>query len=145
MNTFNPILIIFWVILGSITAYFAQKKGKNPYLWFTIGSLLGLVGLAILFFISAREKKKVFMFKRPHLKKPLSEMDIFFTKPDNLKKLWYYLDNDNKQFGPVSLDWLRKKWDDDVISSSSYVWHEELDNWKKIQDFFPKKVINKKK
>jgi len=43
--------IIFWytVFFASTTSYIALNKQFNPYKWFVIGAVTGVVGLIIIF------------------------------------------------------------------------------------------------
>ena len=43
--------IIFWytVFFASTTSYIALNKQFNPYKWFVIGAVTGIVGLIIIF------------------------------------------------------------------------------------------------
>ena len=137
MSTDSLWLMLLWITTGLIVANLANKKGRNPYLWFTIGTFLGILGLIILLFISPRnQQKNYFAKKKTTIRQPLSDIELFFYKnPSN--KLWYYLDNEHKQTGPVSLQRLNNQWKNEIINSSTYVWNEDMDNWKKIKEFFP--------
>lgn len=122
---FRPIMLVFAMIVGAFSAYYAYKKGKNPYLWFTIGFLFGIVGVFAFFFASmGKEKKK--MEKKP---RPVFRID------GPLDKLWYYFDRtDQTQQGPMSHDALTRAWKEGRIGLSTYVWHEELPDWKPLKE-----------
>tara|TARA_B110000116_G_scaffold212659_1_gene188672 strand:+ start:502 stop:672 length:171 start_codon:yes stop_codon:yes gene_type:complete len=49
--------IIFWytVFFASSTSYVALNKGFNPYKWFVIGAVTGIVGLIIIFIQPEKE------------------------------------------------------------------------------------------
>ena len=47
---------------------------------------------------------------------------------------WYYLDKENKLFGPMSLSELKQSWTDGHLTSASYVWNEDMDYWKHLED-----------
>lgn len=49
-------------------------------------------------------------------------------------RLWYYLDPEKKQHGPMSLNVLQKNILEGKIGKKTFVWHDELENWKKAQD-----------
>ena len=42
--------ILFWytIFFGSTTSYIALKKQYNPYKWFVIGFITGIIGLVII-------------------------------------------------------------------------------------------------
>ncbi len=116
-------------LLGAVCGFLAQKKGKNPYFWFFIGALFGLLGIFSLFFISSRERKQ-------KAEEKISHPAIQPPPPaPHTQRLWYYLDQTHKQFGPVSFSDLEKELSQGKIHSSTYVWNEDLENWKQVKDF----------
>ena len=117
METF---LVSFWFILGIICARMARKRGKNPYLFFSIGLLFGILGIAFLYFFG--QHKKVETVLQPTRITPTS-----FS-------LWYYINQENKTCGPVSFTVLEDELRIGVLNPSTYVWSEEFDHWKQIKD-----------
>jgi hypothetical protein len=140
----STMLTFFWITTGLLTAFLARRKGKNPYLWFTIGTLMGVLGLLFLFIYTHKKgKQKIYIPKtKKTIKKPLSDIELFFHKNAINNRLWYYLDKEHTQNGPVSLTWLNNHWQKGHINSSTYVWNEEMGNWKRIKEFFPKKELS---
>ncbi|MBN1914390.1 MAG: DUF4339 domain-containing protein [Parachlamydiales bacterium] len=119
----NLFLTIILLSLGFISAHIAQKRGKNPYFWFMIGFLFGLLGMVFLLF---SKKSKVFD------EKPLPpETSLLASLP---KVLWYYLDSQNKTLGPMSLQKLQEEWNLGKINPNTYVWTEDLETWKQLKD-----------
>jgi len=49
-------------------------------------------------------------------------------------KLWYYLDESNNQCGPMTLDALRNEWMEGKVKNTTFVWNEELPEWKPLQE-----------
>lgn len=128
---YSPYQIWVSLIVGTISAYLAWKRGKNPLLWFGLGALLGIFGL--LFLIYSKPAKKQ---QPPKQKKDPNTIDITpqFT-PEHKNKLWYYLGPGNQQEGPMSFDALSRAWRDGKINPKTYLWNEALDNWKPLSDF----------
>ena len=50
-------------------------------------------------------------------------------------KLWYYLDPAHEKIGPMSFQALNQEWKQGKITPTTYVWHEELPDWKPLQEF----------
>ena len=114
--------IIIYFILGTITAYFANKYNKNPYLWFILGMLFGIWGLLFLFFL-------IYKLKIPKKKINIEKVNIIKDS-----RFWYYLDGEHKKFGPFSLNKLKNLFSNNQISSKTYVWNKDLNDWKFLKD-----------
>ncbi len=113
-------LLVISFILGIIAANIAVKKGKNPYLWFSIGLLFGLLGVFILYFFN----------KPPPVQAPTQPLKV---APTSLT-LWYYLNKEHQQCGPITFMALKNELQAGELPPSTYVWSEELDNWQQIKD-----------
>lgn len=122
MDHISPIQIISAVIFGMIAAYLAHRNKKNPYIWFFVGFFFGLIGLFFLFFL-------------PKIKKQQQHPDPgpLFRGPSD--KLWFYLDPTHEQVGPVSFKAITEALIKGTISKSTYVWHEDLSEWKRVKEF----------
>ncbi len=120
MHVISPVLIIIYSLIGLISAYFAKKNGRNPYFWFSMGVFFGVLTLIVMFFINIRSKKA-----------PLQPVQAPAPIVDS--KLWYYLTND-KQMGPVSLNKLFLLLKEGQITFTTYVWNEELESWKFLNE-----------
>lgn len=127
MQALHPFLTLgISLLLGIVSAYIANRKGKNPYFWFFIGFLFGLIGIIFLLFRKAE--------KAPVLEEIVEEPVIETPKCVGHDKFWYFLDKDRKQCGPVSFESLKKEFTEGSLNTSSYVWNEEMENWKQIKD-----------
>jgi len=141
--------ILFWLLLGGICSRIAKKRNRNPLGWFFIGMLLGVIGLIILYVLPAKNEESLeeaspvpaamqsqenltFSTETEETLAP-SEMNQVIS-PSFEKKLWYYLDRENKQYGPMSFDNLKRVWKEDQITGTTYVWNEEMPDWKPIAD-----------
>jgi hypothetical protein len=112
----TPLMLAASFVVASISAYLAHKMGRNPYLWFGIGFFFGLFGAFAIFAIPKKAPAK-------------PKMPIF-TIDGPADKFWYYLDGQNTQKGPMSRDAIALAWKEGKIGPSTYVWHEELSEWK---------------
>jgi len=138
MDTFQWISSL---LLGATAVYYAKKRGKNPYLWFMLGFFFGLTGLLFLLFFprlkkSLRKKKT----DHPAFTQPQTQIQpspSLFLSPYPLNTIWYYLDSEMKQQGPVSLKKLEEMKRGGLVHSKTYVWNESLSQWKKWDEIFP--------
>lgn len=129
----NPILstpsaILIALATASVSAYFAHRRGSNPYLWFGVGFLFGALGIIALFLLPFPSKKKA-KTTPSIVPAPLPTI----LGPSN--KFWYYLDATHQQNGPMSLDALTSMWKEEKISLHTFVWHEDLSDWKRLEEF----------
>jgi hypothetical protein len=125
----KPIIIIFWILLGLLAAFIAKKKGKNPYFWFGIGLFFGVFGLLALWLIAPTIKKEEKKIEK------VIEKPSFFYQEENAQKLWYYVNENKEQIGPIQLGSLETLWEEGKISASTYIWTSDWPSWKKMEDF----------
>ena len=112
-------LMCLWIIQGAITAYIAHKKGRNPYLWFPIGCFFGVFGIMAIIFVKPVVRKQA---ETPQ-QAPVRRLPHF---------LWYYLDDQSKQHGPMSSNALETEVQQGKLSPSTYVWREGMAEWQKL-------------
>lgn len=110
------------MVMGGAGAYLAKQRKKDPVLWFFIGAFFGLLGVLYLYFFAKPTQKKIVA--------PLVQHPPVRQVPLAPQKYWYYLDQENQQFGPMSYDALNQAWKDGKVSVDTYVWNEDLENWK---------------
>lgn len=122
--SFSPLMLVSAAVFGAISSYLAYKSGRNPFGWFVIGFLFGVIGIFVIFFAAAAKKKPA----------PLQKREPIFTIQGPADKFWYYLDLQNQQQGPMSLDGLKAAWKQGKVSLSTYVWHEEMSDWKPLKE-----------
>lgn len=122
-------LIILWLCLGASTAYFANQRGRDPFVWFMIGMLLGFFGMLLLFLLppvaDAQQKMAPFEEKGE---------EFIIQNRDYLIKEWYYYDQDRVRQGPLTFDQVKALWKRGVLNEESFVWSEGLESWKKIEE-----------
>lgn len=125
MQTFLIILCNFLWALGC--GYYANKRGHNPTNWFVAGLLFGILALIVLFLLPARKKKEMVQSE------PILPI-LTILQPDHIGKLWYFIDEEKKQLGPMSFDALGKAWQEGKVREKTYVWNEAMENWREFQD-----------
>lgn len=126
--------LLIYIAFGTATAYFAAKFKKNPYLWFFIGIFFGVCGLIILFFLNYKKKKS---FEKKSFEKNIP--------PLISTKFWYYLNPENQSLGPFSINKLQNLFSEDKISKKTYVWNEDLKDWKLLKDIKEFSIFEKSK
>jgi hypothetical protein len=115
---------------GLISAYMAHRRGRNPVVWFFVGFAFGIAGIFAFFFAPSTLSKKQAAaspkpMPQPYLHGPIG-------------KFWYYLDSSREQQGPMSYDAISRIWRDGKISPDTWVWHEELPDWKPLHELVRK-------
>ncbi len=126
--------LILCGLIGWACSVQAQKRGRNPTYWFIGGLFFGIFALILLFLLPPLKKT------RAPAAKTASSIDITPTLglealfPSQTSKLWYYLDEQSQQFGPMSFEALRRSWSEGKLKLHTFVWNEELDNWKQFNE-----------
>jgi hypothetical protein len=118
------------LFMGSLAAFIAKQKRKDPFRWFFYGFLFGLLGVLYLCFFVKTEDEAVKQNTPPPQSSnpPLSEA-----------KFWYYLDTQSEKQGPMSFEALLQAFQEQKISNESYVWNEKLEDWKFLKDFLERR------
>ncbi len=140
---------------AALCAHFAQKRGRDPIVWFFLGILLGLLALILLFILppATREKpvgpietsaslpetglndsswdqgkgtKEEVVAPQAH---SLDPSDIPLVERD-----WFYLDADRTQVGPLLFADLQDQFKDGSVDSDTYLWSEGMKNWQYLKD-----------
>lgn len=140
------ISFIFLLVIASFTAYYANNKGRNPFIWFALGALLGIFAPLILLFLPNLNEEQGMGSGEPTMSvsRPDASLEHDDVPPptptlEELRlrkeedKLWYYLDQNHQQMGPVSIVALRELWNTGRLELISYVWSEGMDDWKKVE------------
>lgn len=113
-------LMCLWLIQGAISARLARRKGRNPYLWFTLGCFFGLLGILAIVFMKPVSRMRMLMPQAP-------------ITPRLPHFIWYYLDEASKQQGPLSSSALESAFREGKIQSTTYVWREEMPEWERFE------------
>jgi len=136
------------------TAYYAEKKGRSALGWFILGFILTIFALIVLYFLPPWKNEDVDKNsiiippstspdpKFPNQLDPLLPLPFELNKEENT--LWFYLDQNHQEIGPVSLIALRELWNRGLLELNSYVWAEGMEKWEKV-DQLPdlKSALNK--
>ena len=123
------VVVISWLLFGGVSSYFASQRGRDPFVWFLIGMLLGILGLLLLFLL-------------PPVTSTENEMPLEEEAPvtqieeprDHRMKEWFYLDQERNQVGPCSFSQLRKSWDEGKLTIATLVWSEGMEEWRKVEE-----------
>jgi hypothetical protein len=128
---------IFLSILLSLTlscgcSHLAKQRGRNPLNWFIAGLVFGIFALIVLFFLPIQRRREEASHSQtiPPQKNP----KLAVLTPSYEEKLWYFLDEQKSQIGPMSFNALSKAWAEGKIGENTYVWNELMENWQQLQD-----------
>ncbi|MBI3236671.1 MAG: DUF4339 domain-containing protein [Chlamydiales bacterium] len=92
--------------------------------------LFGILGLTALFLLPPIPSTIGLKKKPPPLVFPsLQILDSFQNST-----IWYYLDKEHNQLGPMSFEGISKAWEEGKIDRISYVWNERMENWKRLHE-----------
>lgn len=127
----SPATLIMAVVFGMTASYLASRKKWNPYLWFFLGFIFGIVGLFAVFMVPPKKKVRR---RAPAPKRTETPTPVLQGPSD---KFWFYLDASHAQVGPISYNAIVKALHQGQISKTTYVWHENLTDWKKASDLYP--------
>lgn len=119
------------LLIAIATGYLAKGRGRDPAGWVLIGLLLGIFALVLLYVLPNRahlDDAKVDLKDDQYLSIGSAPTKQGFYSSD-----WYYLDSDHRQYGPLSLDRLRDKWDEEVITQETLVWCEGMAEWSRVK------------
>lgn len=132
--------VILVGVIASLTAYYAHRQGRDPWLWMALGLLLGLIAPVILLFLSfskqnEEQSKEVtrHVYEDPPLQ--LSQPPLIEEKENVLpfaEKYWYYLDETHQQRGPVEETVLKELWKGGNLSTQTYVWSSGMEAWQTV-------------
>lgn len=125
------------ILLGIISAYIAFKKQRNPFGWFFVGFLFGLIGIVIAMIL------------------PPSDISGNYSNPNNSQKLeilseevkdkaentitppifetsdWFYLNENKKAIGPFNEENLIKTLLTKENRKEIWIWKKGMTDWQK--------------
>ncbi|WP_348663151.1 GYF domain-containing protein [Chlamydia vaughanii] len=147
---------LIYIILGFLAAYLAIRKNRNPIGWFLAGMCFGFFGIIILLVLPDLP---------PSNRDPTSDSDSEDDEPSNNvlhsiledasvtstpppvdqvpvdTEKWFYLDNERKNVGPLSLEnllaFLRNKENlskESINPEDVWVWKKGMSNWERVRN-----------
>ena len=134
---------LFVLLIAGITAYYARTKGRNPVLWFFITIFLGILAPILIFFLSLVNNDKKEDYPTMTRSNPDPALEHLAIPPmpaleakveEDENKLWYYLDENHEQIGPVSVIALKELWNRGQLELRSYVWTTGMPKWERVDD-----------
>ena len=123
--------IFIWFAVGMITANLAKQRGRDPYMWFFIGMLLGIFGILVLYLLpivkpgedTGEAKSEVIIVEEV----PQEPVQLFHLKD------WHCIDTAKEQKGPLTFRELKSLWSEGKLLPQSYVWTEGMLVWQPIE------------
>jgi hypothetical protein len=137
------LLLVLWIAFGVFTSNVARQKGRDPFIWFFIGCLFGWIGLILVFVLPRVEKSKEAPKWQSESNTAASKGEVIEVTPLLLKptqRLWFFLNKENEQQGPVPFTKLKELWAESVIKKETLVWAEGMTDWTAVaasEDLFP--------
>lgn len=125
---------LIFLTLGSICSYTAKQRGRHPTAWFFVGVLFGFLGLLCLYLLPSRKKIALpSNVGTPAVIVPQTDWKFAESSSSLPKQGWFYLDEANQQYGPMSLEGLKRAWSEQKASETTYVWNETMTDWQSVQ------------
>jgi hypothetical protein len=117
------IVILTWICIGAVCAYYAKQRGRRAPFWFFIGLFLGILGLLLLFILPSQQEESL---PEAPIKEPLAH-----SKKEEKSVHWYYIDEQTqKQEGPMSFTAVERAHKEGRVGLSTFVWSTEMEGWK---------------
>ncbi len=98
----TPLTILAALLTGALGAYLAHRRGRNPYIWFCIGSFFGI----LVRLRSSSPQKKNSPKAKPGSPKEERPLQTIQGPSD---KFWYYLNPEHQQVGTHELRQLEQR------------------------------------
>ncbi len=108
-------------------SHHARLRGRNPSTWFVAGAFFGLFALITLFILPVRKAQGA-----QEAASPLTP-SLTPIAPEHSEKMWYFLDAEKIQFGPMSIHALGQAWQEGKVGQETYVWNENMENWQRFK------------
>ena len=130
----QKLVILVSLFFAFICAFFARKSNRNPFVWFLSGFFFGIFSLLTLSLLNYAKKNLSHKKRSNHLTgKPSNKTNNKPPVPPAFSThyLWYYLNPEDKAIGPMSSKRLFEEYKKGLIGTETYLWHDEMENWKK--------------
>ncbi len=120
--------------MGAVCSHLAQLRGRSPFVWFFLGSFLGIFSLIILLALPTKKQVALQTVPRhsPSPAKIFNEPTVPHTQKDH--QLWYFADVNRNIFGPMSFDLLQKEYFKKQIEEDTYLWNDKWETWKLLKE-----------
>lgn len=126
--------LLMWTLIGYFCARIAHNRGRNSNLWFFLGAVLGIIAVILLFILPTKAATAPsIQITQKNESSPPSYTPSEDVANDPPKPLWYYLDAEEKQYGPMSLLALKEAWDANEITPNTYLWNETMSDWQTLE------------
>jgi len=122
-----------------ISSFVAHKRSRNPYIWFCAGLFFSFLALMALLILPPVDGGKEDDLELTEDLKEIQELETVEEPEEELpssvdNRLWYYLDENGKQVGPMTLQALINEWIDKKVKENTFVWNEEMSDWKPLRE-----------
>lgn len=144
MEILFTLVILFCV--AWINWILAEKKGRNPHVWFIVGLFFGFLSLLILWLLPSLKQTKgesdLVPVPEPVLEiKPTSDTA---SHAQWASDRWYYVSLEGVQMGPIDFSLVQEMMKDNRVRPETYLWCEGMENWKRCRDLsFGQKLLVK--
>ena len=107
--------------------------------WFALGAILGLVAVIALYILPSKLAKVAVVPSGIFPEKQKQSDTSSYIPAEEVatlppQALWYYLDKENNQYGPMSFNILKDAWDSGKVTPSTYLWNETMEEWKTLKN-----------
>ncbi len=136
----SPYIWLFVQIsFALISSFVAYKRSRSPYIWFWAGLFFSFIALIVLLILPPLDERKENNSELVEDLKEIQELETIEEDQEKLpsdadNRLWYYLDENGKQIGPMTLQALINEWSDKKIKENTFVWNEEMPDWKPLSE-----------
>ncbi len=128
-------MILSSFLFGYSCSQIARNKGRHPGYWFLIGLLFGLLALLAIALLPPPGRASTLFRQRAQRPPPVTKIPKLATiDPAQAHPIWYYLDREKTQLGPMSFDALTRDWREGKVTDRTWVWNERLENWKPLNE-----------
>ncbi|MBJ7449287.1 MAG: DUF4339 domain-containing protein [Parachlamydiales bacterium] len=136
INPFLTFIILFGI--GLLCGYLAKGRGRRSIVWFWIGLMFGLFGLAALLIMPRLKKEalKEQLVTASHsypVVEPIIIDDVVVIHDEGIReKNWYFLDDSHAIQGPMGFLQLYDACQNDKVNDQTYVWTEGMSDWQRV-------------
>ncbi len=134
MPTWTPTEIGMHIAFNLLLAWYcsrcAKRLKRDPFKWFIASVFFGVFAFIALYIAASRKARRSIPLQQSAPKPPV----LLLITPSHAERFWYYLNDKNEQFGPMSFNALARAWNEGAIQELTYVWNEEMENWQRFKE-----------